>query len=174
MKKLAIITLVISLLFSFSCCGENKKNIENIEYEEIELYYIDSAIESNLARAQEKYLGMYVLVEAEVESVPAKDKFVVKSGFYGDAWCTVNDKELQKMVLTLNKGDKVLIKGKITNLGGAYDASILVHDIDFILSWFNKISLKEKDWQNPQKASKIFRGFCYAYVDGKLKIVEHK
>ncbi|MBR2860445.1 MAG: hypothetical protein IKB86_01215 [Clostridia bacterium] len=145
MKKLAIIILVISLLFSFSGCGENKANIE---YEEIRLSTINYEVKDNRARAEEKYIGMYAFVEFEVTSVSAKNEFNGKvkvqadflaAGFYysGYVYCSVSDENLQRTVLTIDKGDRVLVKGEITEIGTWNDDGevyIDVHEIDFIFS----------------------------------------
>ena len=131
MKKILAVVLTVILALSFAACGEKNYNYEEINFDEIIKVY-----KENRARAEEEYIGDYVYVKLEVNDIISKDFF------YGSVFdiyeedgeilkffdhyidCFVADEELQKRVLNLKKEEKVVVKGKITEISVNDNVSI--------------------------------------------------
>lgn len=115
MKKIISFMLILCVIFSFAGCGEKQH-----EYSTGSWSTVRNDAENNLASAKEKYVGKYYSFTGETKYIIDKDFFSVyevNPGYYtSGVTCSVKDKDLQEIVLSLKEGDMVTVKGKITSI----------------------------------------------------------
>ena len=109
MKKILLIVLVISTLV-LSSCGTN---VDNIDFESIELNSVFEELKNNSARGEELYKNKYFEFCGLVSSI-SSDLFVVKSLQGETANCNIKDKAVKEAILELNNDDYIKVSGKIT------------------------------------------------------------
>jgi hypothetical protein len=139
MKRILVLILIAIMLLSLVGCKGNQYEggNKNIEYVEIDIEKVNDDIESNRAKAKEEYIGKYVSIKCTVSSVNSKDSFkVIERGnplgvSLHPVTCSVKDKDLQEIVLNLKKGQKIEIKGKITQIDQYfYGFDVQVYEIN--------------------------------------------
>ena len=140
-KILCLLLTFINVVICSSChTSSNNTDYSKLDYEKISLNTIYQEFKSNELRAEEKYIGKYICVTAEVFGI--YDGFIslheyhynlngIKTG-YDPAWCEIKDKSLNNQIMQLNKGDIITVKGKITSLSstGDFEVSIDVYLIE--------------------------------------------
>lgn len=109
MKKV-LLSLLLTVVFMLSACGTN---VDNIEFESIELISVFEELKNNSARGEELYKNKYFEFCGLVSSI-ASDSFVVKSLHGETANCNIKDKALKEVILGLNTDDYIKVSGKIT------------------------------------------------------------
>lgn len=126
MKKIIILLLAIVMCLTFVGCNLDSRK-GKITYEPVTLAAINEEFEQNAIRAEEKYVGKYVRFTCYVADISTyKITFSEKNGEVSN-WTTLLDYEchakvnkrddsLIDKVKNLNKGDQVLVGGKITSL----------------------------------------------------------
>ena len=141
MKK--IVTLLLSILMLFTTfCGltacERDKNfdINSVNCIHLNLKTISTEYWENSYRADEKYIDNYVYTTGTVYMISNGSIHIKQYNpnwqssleKYGYAWCSIKTKKYKEVLLNLNDGDIVTIKGKVTDLEA--NASGVTVDID--------------------------------------------
>ena len=128
MKKVIVLLLVVSMFMMCTACSSNnsdEKTTTSRSYETGNLEQIKNDIDANLARATETYVGSYYQFYVEFSSVTSDAKKIIAYGEIPSDSVIINsvrvdgtvvNKNAKDMVLSLNKGDIILVKGKITDL----------------------------------------------------------
>lgn len=122
MKKTLLVLLAIVSIVLSSCGTNTNTNVDDIEFETIELNSIFEELEKNSARGKELYENKYFEFCGLVSSI-STDSFVVKSLMGETANCSVKDESIKGTLLELNKDDYIKVSGKITT---TYYSSISV------------------------------------------------
>ena len=141
MKK--IVTLVLSMLMilttfcGLTACGDNKDfDINSVNCIHLDLKTISTEYWENSYRADEKYVDNYVYTTGTVYIISNGSIHIKQYNSnwqsslekYGYAWCSIKTNEYKDLLLSLNDGDVVKIKGKVTDLEA--NASGVTVDID--------------------------------------------
>ena len=139
MKKTVTLLLSILMLFTTFCgltaCGNNV-DISSVNCIHLDLKTISTEYWENSYRADEKYVDNYVYVKGTVSGIynnsihikQYNPNWKTSNDKYGYAWCNIKNKEYKDLLLSLNEGDIVKIKGKVTDLDPS--ASGVTVDID--------------------------------------------
>lgn len=96
--------------FVLSSC---RTNIDNIEFEAVELNSVFDELKNNSARGEELYKNKYFEFSGLVSSI-STDSFVVKSLHGETANCNIENEAVKKTILELNNNDYIKVFGKIT------------------------------------------------------------
>lgn len=119
MKKLLSILLCFVMCLSFVGCGEERPS----QYQNLTLSTLGNDVDSNLARATEKYVGNYYSFSAELSYI-SKDATSITAYEINPSYelgvCIhgeILDKEDRNIILQAEEGDIIKIKGKITDIG---------------------------------------------------------
>ena len=132
-----------------SSCGASivitNENDQNIVYTEVTIKAISELQEQNAARAEEQYAGQYIQIAGTISRIDVDCSFelcdrsedetdLILLPYLRSASCKPITPELKDVILNLNKGDNVTVKGKITNIQSEYisllDLEIEVHAIE--------------------------------------------
>lgn len=139
-KTILIILLGISMIFTFCACdassdssGESadagsakteqkKQKKEKIKYKAYDVGELMDDLESNAAAAQDKYKGKYVKLTGRLGNIDSNCDYIDiydandEFAFTGVQCYTKNDKQ-KKKIKKMKKGDTIIVKGKITDVG---------------------------------------------------------
>lgn len=110
MKKLLLVLFVIFSIVLCSC----SKNIDNMDFESVELNSIFEEIKNNSARAEELYVGKTFEFGGVITSI-STDSFILKSLQDEVANCTIKSKNVEQDILKFNDNDYIKIFGEITS-----------------------------------------------------------
>ena len=127
MKKIVVLLLAIMLCFVCVACnsdGDDKNDIPtNISYQTVTLKDMYQVYSQNRARLEAEYKNQYLSINGEVSYIGADDYFSIdqyiynyagqRTGKYASATAKVKNDSLKSLVLALNEGDTVIIKGKV-------------------------------------------------------------
>lgn len=142
MKKIATLLLSIFMLFSTICgltaCGDDDKDfdINSVTCIQLDLKTISTEYWENSYRADEKYVDNYVYTTGTVYIISDGSIHIKQYNSdwqsslekYGYAWCSIKTDDYNELLLNLNDGDVVKVKGKVTDLEA--NASGVTVDID--------------------------------------------
>ena len=101
---------------------DNKKE-QSTNYTQVSLSDMMNDLEGNAAAAQKKYKGKNVqVVNGTVDNIDSDgDYFTLKSPDHPYAitsiQCFLHDKKLKEAVLNIRKGDPVIVRGKVSDVG---------------------------------------------------------
>lgn len=126
MKKIVVLLLAVVMCLTFVGCNLDSRK-GKITYEPVTLAAINEEFEQNAIRAEEKFVGKYVRFTCYVADISTYQiTFSEKNGessYWTDlldyeCYAKVNKKDssLMDKVKNLNKGDQVVVGGKITDL----------------------------------------------------------
>jgi hypothetical protein len=125
-----IIIIVIFGLGIIANIGDNSDNKSSnskakqkeIEYTKVTKDDLDEALKNNAAVAKDTYDGKYVEISGKLGTIDSDLKYISlmsstnKYDFNG-VYCRIKDKKQKETVKTLTKGQKIIVKGKITDVG---------------------------------------------------------
>ena len=144
MKKSILLLLVIVISVMFVSC--DSMGLRPMSYETFEADSFLADYRSNLARTAEKYIGNSYQFHVKVTDI-SKDAKTITAKItyaYGTDWYVTSqsilihgeilDKADQKKILEVNKGDMILISGRITDVdqceGYSGQLKIDIHKIE--------------------------------------------
>ena len=95
---------------------------KEIEYTEVDIDELEDALDNNAAAAQEKYDGKYLAITGKLGTIDSDMKYISLNSLTDD-WdligvhCTVKKSSTKDVIKTLSKGQTIVVKGKITDVG---------------------------------------------------------
>lgn len=113
--------------------GEEKE--ENITYEYIDLQTAFDELNNNALRAETKYQNKYVVLTGYLNGIDSDGEYISIQAT-SDEWefdyamCYLRTDEQKAVVVNLNEGDKITIKGQITTIGEVIGYGVDVHSIE--------------------------------------------
>lgn len=130
MKKatnlLLSILMLFSTIFGLTACGDDDKNfdINSVICIKLDLKTISTEYWENSYRADEKYVDNYVYTTGTVYIISDGSIHIKQYNSdwqsslekYGYAWCNIKTDDYKDLLLNLNDGDVVKVKGKVTDL----------------------------------------------------------
>ena len=114
--------------------AEKKAKEEAEKYIKIDKNTLDDDLENNAAVAKEKYYGKYLEITGKLGTIDA-DLSYISLVSSTDSWdfsginCKIKSEEQRKVIKTLKKGDKIVVKGKVTVVGEVLGYSIDIDEI---------------------------------------------
>lgn len=106
---------------TISSASKNNET-QSIKYTKIDIDKLEDALENNAAAAKDKYNGQYLEITGKLGVIDSDLKYISLVSLTNE-WdltgihCTIKNNEQKEIIKTLNKGDKIVVKGKITNVG---------------------------------------------------------
>lgn len=102
--------------------GKSTKEEQKIEYTKIDVDELEDELENNAAAAQEKYKGQYLEITGKLGTIDSDLKYIsldstTKEWDLDGIHCTLKNKASKDIVKTLSKGQTIIVKGKITDVG---------------------------------------------------------
>ena len=142
MKKVTTLILCFLMVFSIiglsTACNNNDNNfdINSVECIQLDLKTISTDYWGISYRAEDKYVDNYVYTVGTVYIINDASIHIKQYNAdwqsllekYGYAWCNIKTDSYKSLLLNLNDGDVVKIKGKVTDLEA--NASGVTVDID--------------------------------------------
>ncbi len=137
MKKLTTVLLCVAMLLSITChfasCANEAEDgnedeeifdINSVQCRVLDLTTISTEYWDNSYRAEETYIGNYVSTVGKVSTVNKGSVHIKQynanwkssSEKYGYAMCNMQTDDYNDLLLNLNEGDFVKVKGKVTDL----------------------------------------------------------
>lgn len=98
------------------------KEEQKIEYTKVDIDTLEDELNNNAASAQEKYKGQYLEITGRLGTIDSDLKYISLLSPTND-WdlvgvhCTLKNKATKDIVKTLSKGQTIVVKGKITDVG---------------------------------------------------------
>lgn len=117
------VALVISAIAALNSC--QKVDINSVDCKELDLKTISAEYWNNSYRAKETYVDNYVYTTGTVYLIHGEKSLRIRqynpnltssNDEYGYAYCTIKSNEYSELILGLDVGDVVKIKGKVTDL----------------------------------------------------------
>lgn len=117
------VALVISAITVLNSC--QKVDINSVDCKELDLKTISAEYWNNSYRAKETYVDNYVYTTGTVYLIHGEKSLSIRqynpnltssNDEYGYAYCTIKSNEYSELILGLDVGDVVKIKGKVTDL----------------------------------------------------------
>ena len=118
-----VVILMLSAIASFSSC--QNVDIDSVDCKELDLKTISAEYWGNSYRAKETYVDNYVYTTGKVYLIHGEKSLRIRqynpnltssNDEYGYADCTIKVDGYSDLILQLNVGDVVKIKGKVTDL----------------------------------------------------------
>ena len=147
MKKIGVFLLCLLMCFTFvSCDNETDKNKipTNISYQTVTLKDMYQVYDQNRARFETQYKDQYLSITGEVSYIGLDDYFSIeqyiydyaghRTGRYASASARVKNDSLKSLVLELNEGDSVTIKGKVVDFSYTVDCTVILEVYDIIVN----------------------------------------
>lgn len=142
MKKTTTLLLSILMLFStffglIACANDDKNfDINSVTCIKLDLKTISTEYWENSYRADEKYVDnyvytmgtVYIISDGSIHIKQYNSDWQSSLERYGYAWCSIKTDDYKDLLLNLNDGDVVKIKGKVTDLEANADGVTV--DID--------------------------------------------
>lgn len=121
-------------LFNFSKKDPQVEDRSNIEYQKITVDELEEELNNNAATAKETYKGKYLEVTGKLGTIDADLEYISldainKSLDFDGIHCSLNDPITKQKVKTLNSGQTIIVKGKITEVGEIMSYFMDVHEI---------------------------------------------
>ena len=95
---------------------------ESIDLSGGDIDELEDALDNNAAAAQEKYDGKYLAITGKLGTIDSDMKYISLNSLTDD-WdligvhCTVKKSSTKDVIKTLSKGQTIVVKGKITDVG---------------------------------------------------------
>ncbi len=98
---------------------------EDIEYEQYDVTQLFAALDENALRAQNDYKGKYVEITGYLGTVDSSGKYFGLEAspnnydyMFKSVHCTLKKNSGQlEQIMNINKGDKIVVRGKISDVG---------------------------------------------------------
>jgi len=103
-----------------------------IKYTKVSAKALINALEKNAAAAKEKYLDEYLKISGVVRNIDADLDYITIS-YNSTEWdtihCHINNKDTEKKVKKISKGDKIVVRGQISSVGEILGYSMYITEI---------------------------------------------
>lgn len=109
------------------------KEEKKIEYEDVSADQLSEDLESNAAAAKDKYDGNHYAISGKLGNIDSDGAYIDLDT--SDEWdftniqCFIQNDEQLEQIKSMSKGDSIVVKGKVTDVGELLGYSI---DIDSI------------------------------------------
>lgn len=119
---------------SSEATDEKVEEEETIEYQEITVEQLMSDLEANAMNAADTYTDNYYAISGKLSNIDAQGNYI-NIVDPNDEWaiigvqCYIKTDDVKDAIKTISKGSKVIVKGKITDVGEVLGYSL---DIDSI------------------------------------------
>ena len=114
--------------------GQSEDKQEDIKYTAITVDKLEDALEDNAASAKEKYNGKYLEITGKLGTIDSDLKYISLLSIT-DSWdftgihCSIKNDEQREKIKKMKKGDTIIIKGKITDVGEVLGYYLDINDI---------------------------------------------
>jgi hypothetical protein len=95
-----------------------------IEYTHYDVTELFDALESNAMKAQNTFKGQYVELDGYLGTIDSDGKYISLEAdpdnydyLFDSVHCNIKTDEQRQIIMGLNKGDHIVIRGKITDVG---------------------------------------------------------
>lgn len=136
MKKLVVYLLCVLVCLCFVGCGGETDEPTNISYQTVTLKDMYQVYDKNKARFEAQYKDQYLSITGEVSYIGGDDYFSINQYVYDSAGrrvakyvsasARVENDLLKSLVLKLNEGDTVIIRGKVVDFSYTVDCSVIM------------------------------------------------
>lgn len=147
MKKIGVFLLCLLMCLSFVGCDNKTDKDEmptNISYQTVTLKDMYQVYDQNRARFETQYKDQYLSITGEVSYIGADDYFSInqyiydyagnRTGRYASATARVKNDSIKSLVLELNEGDTVTIKGKVVDFSYTVGCDVILEVYDLIIN----------------------------------------
>ena len=138
-----LVILFAGLFFYLAASGElnifnyekeqEKIDTTGIDYQQITVDELMKKLEENPAAAKEEYKGKYLEITGKMDVIDSDLKYI---GIYAindfdltGIHCRVKDKVTKEKIKTLTKGQTIVVRGKITDVGEIAGYYMDIHQI---------------------------------------------
>ena len=95
---------------------------EEKTYSKVSVDDLEDALENNAAAAKDTYKGKYLEVTGKLGTIDSDLKYIgldslTKEIDFSGIHCTIKDSQTKEVVKSLSKGQTIIVKGKITDVG---------------------------------------------------------
>ena len=116
--------------------NNSKAKEATIEYTSVSKQELSDALTSNALKASDTYKGQYLEVTGYLSVIDSSGKYIsIDSGgddfSFVNVQCFIKNDEQKAIIMEMNKGDAITIKGKCTDVGEVLGYSI---DIDEVIT----------------------------------------
>lgn len=100
----------------------NNQKQETVEYLAVDIDKLEEALENNAAAAKDTYNGKYLEITGRLGTIDSDLKYISLLSTT-DEWdligvhCTIKNSEQREVIKKLSKGDTIIVKGRITDVG---------------------------------------------------------
>jgi len=104
----------------------------SVKYTKVSAKTLINALEKNAAAAKEKYLDEYLEISGVVRNIDADLDYITIS-YNSTEWdtiqCYINNKDTEKKVKKISKGDNIIVRGQISSVGEILGYSFYITEI---------------------------------------------
>lgn len=91
-------------------------------------------LENNALSASEKYKEKYIEIKGKLETIDSSGKYIsvkslTKNSIFSTIRCDIKDDSQKTEIMKLNKGDVIIVKGKIKSVGEIIGYSLDISEI---------------------------------------------
>lgn len=104
----------------------------SVKYTKVSAKTLINALEKNAATAKEKYLDEYLEISGVVRNIDADLDYITissNSTEWDTIQCYINNKDTEKKVKKISKGDKIVVRGQISSVGEILGYSLYITEI---------------------------------------------
>jgi hypothetical protein len=109
---------------SAAVSGSVEKAEEPIAYTHYDVTELFDALDSNAMKAQNTFKGQYVELEGYLGTIDSDGKYIALEAdpnnydyMFDSVHCNIKTDEQRQVIMELNKGERIVIRGKITDVG---------------------------------------------------------
>ena len=120
----ALILIIIVAVVSSTSGGSEKKDEGPVSYTHYDVTQLFDELKGNALKAKDTYKNQYVELEGYLSVIDSDGKYISLGAdpknydyMLDGVHCTIKTDEQRKQIMELNKGDKLVIRGKITDVG---------------------------------------------------------
>lgn len=108
-----------------------------IEYQSVDSNTLLSELENNALKAEKTYQDLYLEITGELSVIDSDGEYIsidrTDDEFsFLDITCNVTNEEQLNKILEMSIGDKIIVKGKITDIGEILGYILEIHDLQII------------------------------------------
>ena len=121
----------------------------NISYEDVNIASLQTELENNALRAETAYQDKYVQLKCVLAGIDSDGSYITVKAYGDDSWwpftlqCFLTESEQEDILLKLEIGDDLIIRGQITQIGEVVGYLV---DIHTILYDPNKVVAEDKSY----------------------------
>ncbi len=108
--------------------------VEEITYTAVTKQELSDALQGNAMKAQDTYKGQYLEVSGYLDTIDSDGKYVsINSGdddySFVNVQCYIKNDDQKAVIMEMNKGDAIVVKGKCTDVGELLGYSIDIDEV---------------------------------------------